>query len=158
MYISVVNNKLLDHVTAKAINAPRLRQNHNIHPRDDSRCHRLLNAIEPGSYIRPHRHLDPEKDEAYILMRGRLGIILFNEAGDVIETLLLSREAGNLAADIPHGFFHAAVSLESGTVFYESKAGPYLPLAPGEAADWAPADTDPRASSYLQSLQALFGA
>lgn len=156
--IKVVTRELLAQVTAEALQSARLRKNHNIHPRNESRCHRLLNAVEPASYIRPHRHLDPEKDEAFILMSGRLGIILFAPDGTVEETVLLSHESGTLAADIPHGSYHTAVSLQSGTVFYETKAGPYLPLTEAETAAWAPREDDPAALPYLEQLRALFAA
>jgi cupin fold WbuC family metalloprotein len=154
--MKVVTRELLARVTAEALQSPRLRKNHNIHPSDESRCHRLLNAIEPASYIRPHRHLDPEKDEAFILMSGRLGIILFADNGAVTETVLLSQASGNLAADIPHGIFHTALSLETGTIFYEAKAGPYLPLTEDEKASWAPEESDPAAQKFLELLRGLF--
>jgi len=154
--MKLITTALLRQVTEQAQASPRLRKNHNLHPRDDSRCHRLLNAIEPGSYIRPHRHLDPEKDEAFILMSGRLGIVTFDADGAVAETVTLARENGNLAADIPVGVFHTALSLEPGTVFYEAKAGPYLALTEAERAHWAPADDDPAAAAYLERLRALF--
>ncbi len=154
--MKIVTRELLASVVGDAQLNPRLRKNYNIHVSDSSRCHRLLNAIEPASYIRPHRHLDPEKDEAFILMGGRLGIVIFTDAGEVAEAVLLSRDGGNLAADIPHGVFHTAVSLESGTVFYEAKAGPYLPLREEEKGTWAPEDGDPQASLYLERLRSLF--
>lgn len=154
--MKVVTTELLRQVADEASCSPRLRKNHNIHPSDESRCHRLLNAIEPESYIRPHRHLDPEKDEAFILMSGRLGIIIFGDDGSVAEAVELCRDKGNLAADIPHGIYHTAVSLESGTVFYEAKAGPYLPLTDAEKADWAPADDDAVAEAYLEKLRGFF--
>ncbi|NTV15365.1 MAG: WbuC family cupin fold metalloprotein [Desulfobulbaceae bacterium] len=154
--MQTITETLLDQLSAAALRSPRQRQNHNLHPSDASRCQRLLNAIEPTSYIRPHRHLDPEKTEAFILLRGRLGIISFTGSGMVAQTVLLSQAGGNLAVDIPHGVYHTAVSLEDGTVFYESKAGPYLPLAEAEKAPWAPADTDPAAPAYLAKLRELF--
>ena len=155
--MKLLTTELLRQVSEQAISSPRLRKNHNLHPSDDSRCHRLLNAIEPASYIRPHRHLDPEKDEAFILMSGRLGVIIFSDNGAVAETAILCRENGNLAADIPAGVFHTALSLETGTVFYEAKAGPYLALSEAEKAPWAPADDDPAAAAaYLERLRALF--
>lgn len=132
-----------------------MRQNHNLHPSDESRCHRLLNAIEPESYIRPHRHLDPEKDEAFILLSGRLVVVTFTDAGEVAETVVLSHASGNLAVDIPHGVYHTALSLESGTVFYEAKAGPYRPLDEFEKAIWAPEENDPQVKSFILSLQNL---
>ena len=153
--MKTVTSELLNQLTESARTSPRLRKNHNLHPSDESRCHRLLNAIEPASYIRPHRHLDPEKDEAFILIRGRLGITLFSDTGEVTETVILSRQGGILAADIPSGVFHTAVSLESGTVFFESKAGPYLPLSEAETAAWAPPEGAGGAAQYLEQLQQL---
>jgi len=156
--IKLVTRELLAQVTEEARISPRLRKNHNIHPCNESRCHRLLNAVEPATYIRPHRHLDPEKDEAFILMSGRLGIILFSDDGSVGETVVLSHESGNLAADIPHGVYHTAVSLDPGTVFYEAKAGPYLQLTDDETASWAPVENDPAAQPYLENLRTLLSA
>ena len=153
----VVTRELLRRITDEAIQSPRLRKNFNIHPSDESRCHRLLNAIEPASYIRPHRHLDPEKDEAFILMNGKLGIILFADDGEVAETVLLSQASGNLAVDIPHGLYHTALSLETGTLFYETKAGPYLPITEDEKAPWSPEESDLSAMDYLERLRGFFG-
>lgn len=154
--MKVITRELLLQVSAAAIQNPRLRKNHNIHPSDESRCQRLLNAIEPGSYIMPHRHLDPEKDEAFILLSGRLGIVSFTAAGEVIETLILSLAGGNLAVDIPHGVYHTALALESGTVFYEAKAGPYCALQADEKVAWAPEECDPQAQEFLARLRTLF--
>ncbi|GFE59994.1 WbuC family cupin fold metalloprotein [Geobacter sp. AOG2] len=154
--MKIVTFGLLRQLSEQARTSPRLRRNHNIHENDESRCHRLLNAIEPASYVRPHRHLDLEKDETFILMSGRLGVVTFSDDGAVTETVLLSRENGNLATDVPHGIYHTAVSLEPGTVFFEAKAGPYLPLGDAEKAAWAPTDDEPAATAYLERLRALF--
>ena len=154
--MKVVTGELVAQVSAEAVQNSRKRKNFNIHPSDDSRCHRLLNAIEPDSYIRPHRHLDPEKDEAFILIRGRLGIVTFSDDGSVAGTLLLSHDNGNLAADIPHGVYHTALSLETGTVVYETKAGPFRQLADEEKGMWAPEDGTPRAQEYLEQLRRMF--
>lgn len=156
--IRLVTAELLRQVSEEARRSPRLRRNHNFHPTDDSRCHRLLNAIEPGSYIRPHRHLDPEKAEAFVLMSGRLGIITFRDDGSVAGSVVLDRDTGPFAADIPPGIYHTAVSLGTGTVFYEAKAGPYLPLSGEEKASWAPAEDDLRAPDYLKQLTGIFPA
>jgi len=154
--MKVITRQLVAQVSAEAGLNPRLRQNYNLHRSDESRCHRLLNAIEPGSYIRPHRHLDPEKDEAFILMSGSLGIVTFNEAGGIAETTILSQPSGNLAVDIPHGVYHTALALEPGTVFYETKAGPYRLLNEDEKGAWAPEDTDPQVQVFLMRLRSLF--
>jgi len=156
MELQVVDRELLDAVSAAARTAPRLRKNHNLHQSDASTCHRLLNAIEPGSYIRPHRHLDPEKDESFILLRGSLGVITFDAQGKVTASVLLRAGGDRVVADIRHGVYHTALALETGTIFFEAKAGPYLPLAPEEKADFAPEEGSSEAASYLERLAELF--
>lgn len=154
--MKVVTRELVAQISAEARETPRLRKNFNFHPSDESRCHRLLNAIEPESYVSPHRHLDPEKDEAFILICGALGIVTFTDTGTVAEKVLLSHASGTFAVDIPHGVYHTALSLEPGTVFYEAKAGPYRQLTVNEIAPWAPKDSDPHAQVFLRSLRRLF--
>lgn len=152
----VITRAMVAEVAAEAQVNVRRRQNRNFHPSEESRCQRLLNAIEPDSYIRPHRHLDVEKDEAFVLMSGRLAIITFDDDGTVTETAVLSAASGNLAVELPHGVYHTALSLESSTVFYETKAGPYRQLTAAEVAPWAPEAGSLPASAYFDRLQALF--
>ena len=151
-----VDSQLLAQLTKTAETSPRLRMNHNFHPSNESVCHRLLNAIEPGSYIRPHRHLDPEKDETFVLLRGRLGVICFNHQGGVDSTALLTAGTDQAVTTILHGIYHTAVSLAPGTVFFEAKAGPYVPFSEAEKAPWAPEDYSPETADYQQQLCALF--
>lgn len=154
--IRVINIALLDEVTAEARASPRLRKNRNFHDRDDHPGHRLLNAIEPGSYIPPHRHLAADKDETLVVLRGRLGLVLFDDAGRPIRALALGAGGDALGADIPRGAWHTALALESGTVFFEAKAGPYRPHAPAELAPWAPAEHAVEAGAYLAELGRRF--
>jgi cupin fold WbuC family metalloprotein len=153
--VRIIDQEQLDGLSAQARANQRLRKNLNIHPADDSPCHRLFNAIEPGSFIRPHRHLDPAKDETFVIIRGKLGVVLFDDDGRVAGLTALAPE-GAVAVDIPHGRFHTAVGLEAGTVFFEAKAGPYIPLAEGEKAVWAPEEGTGEAAGYLESLKGLF--
>jgi cupin fold WbuC family metalloprotein len=75
----IIDNSLLDAVSKAAAESPRGRKNHNFHGADTEPCHRLLNAIEPGSYIQPHCHADANKDETIVILRGRLGAVIFND-------------------------------------------------------------------------------
>jgi len=149
----LITRDLLDLVTAEAGTSPRLRKNFNFHPDDGATCHRLLNAIEPDSYIPPHRHLDPDKDETLVVLRGRLGVVIFDDSGAIREAAVLSPEGTVMGVDIPHGEMHTFVSLESGTVFFEAKAGPYRPIADNEKASWAPPEGSAEAEAYLASLR-----
>ena len=152
--LRVIDDAALDAVTAAARQSPRLRKNYNLHPRDESACHRFFNAIEPGSYIQPHRHLDPEKDETLVLIRGRLGVLGFDDSGTVTASVLLS--APGQVVELPQGGYHSALSLESGTIFLEIKAGPYLPFSAQEKAPFAPEEGAPEVAGYLERLQELF--
>lgn len=154
--MKVIDSSFLDELSAEAAASPRKRKNRNLHPSDDFCCHRLFNALEPGTYIMPHRHLDPLKDETMVMVRGAMGIVKFDGDGQVLGKALL-RPGGTVAVDISHGTFHTCVSLEPGTIFFESKAGPYAPLTDAEKAPWAPAEGDTvAAAAYLEGLTELF--
>lgn len=153
--MQIINRQLLNQLSDEARSNPRLRKNFNIHPADSFPAHRLLNAIEPDSYIRPHRHLDPLKDETFIILRGKLGIIVFDNDGGISEKILLDAKGDNIGVDLPSRTFHTAISLEEGTIFFEAKAGPYLPLTAEEQPSWAP-ESDAAADEYLAELKRLF--
>jgi len=154
--INWITAELLRDLTGQAQNSLRRRKNHNFHVNDDAICHRLLNAIEPDSYIPPHRHLDPNKDETILLLSGRLGIIFFDESGHVTSDGVLDPGASRFGVTIPTGIFHSLIGLTSGTVFFEGKAGPYRPLSEEEKAVWAPLENDAAAVAYLATLRKRF--
>ena len=154
--ITVIDQALLAEVSGEAQQAPRRRKNRNFHPADDYPGHRLLNAIEPDSYVVPHRHLDPTKDESIICLRGRLGVVVFYPSGAVDRNYRLSPAGNCVGVDIPHGVYHSVLALESGTVFFETKAGPYVPLTTDEKAPWAPAEGEAGVAMYLAGLRRLF--
>ena len=154
--VEFVSQQMLDRISSEAKQSPRLRKNYNFHGSDGEPCHRLLNALEPDSYIQPHRHLDPHKDETLAVIRGRMGLVVFDRDGAVKEKALLEPNGDVLLVNIPHGTFHTLVALKERSVFFEAKAGPFVPLSPEEKAPWAPPEGDASAVSYLASLKALF--
>ena len=153
--VVVIDRDLLDAVSIEARASARRRKHHNFHAGDTALAHRLLNAIEPGSYVAPHRHLDAEKDETMIVLRGQLGIVIFADDGTTIETHRLE-PGGTCGITIPHGVFHAVLALEPGSVMFESKGGPYRPLTETERAAWAPGEGDPGCEAFIGSLQSFF--
>jgi cupin fold WbuC family metalloprotein len=151
-----VSQQLLDRLSFQAKQSPRLRRNYNFHTSDGDACHRLLNAMEPDSYIQPHRHVAINKDETLAVIRGKMGLIIFNNEGDIEEMALLEPTGNVMMANIPRGTFHTLISLEGPSVFFESKAGPFLPLTQDEKAHWAPNEGDKASTEYLMSLKKLF--
>jgi cupin fold WbuC family metalloprotein len=154
--MKAINRQTLDQLSSLARENPRLRKNWNIHPHDDFPAHRLLNAMEPSSYIRPHRHLDPLKDETFMIVRGKLGVLLFDENGTITRRILLNADGDTFGVDVEAGVFHTAVSLAEGTVFFEAKAGPYRPLTAEEKAGWAPEEGSRESINYLSLLKNAF--
>lgn len=149
---SAIDSRMMAALSKDARNAPKKRINHNLHSDEKSPCQRLLNAIEPQSYIRPHRHLDEEKAETLIVLAGRVGVLAFDDTGAVSMSRILAPNSGTVGVDMPAGVYHSVVALEPGSVIFESKAGPYVPLALGEKAPWAPADGSREAVDYLQFM------
>jgi len=126
----LIDNTLLDSVTQQACNSGRLRMNLNFHPSPGSKSQRLLNAIEPGSVVPTHRHL--HTGETYILLRGKMCVYFYNEAGAITETFDLDPLQGRYGVDIPAGQWHSLTVLAPGTVMFEVKDGPYMPLSTGD--------------------------
>ena len=118
----------------------------------------MLNALQPGSYIRPHRHHTPPKAESLILLSGSLGFVAFLDDGtvDSENLVLLHPTRGAFAIDCRESVWHTFFALEPNTVLFEVKAGPFDPSAEKEFAPWAPAENAPEARSYLESLEQLF--
>lgn len=121
----VIEKELLDMVSEQAKASPRLRMNYNFHQSLDEKCHRMLNAVEPGTDIPIHRH--PMKDESLVVLRGRVRSTTYNDDGSVIESVVLCTDEGRYGVDIPKGVWHKLESLESGSVVFECKEGPFVP-------------------------------
>lgn len=86
--------------------------NYNFHHSLDDKCHRMLNAIEPGTDIPIHRH--PTKDESFVVLRGKVWSTTYNDDGSVIESVVLRAEQGRYGVDIPKGVWHKLESLRVG--------------------------------------------
>lgn len=152
-----IDDELLDEVTRKARVSPRLRMNYNFHYGPDDTLQRMLNAMEPGTYLRPHKHEDPDKREAFFALRGSLCILEFNDSGEIVDHTILDARKGSYGAEIPERTWHSIIALETGSVAYEVKDGPYVPITDKNFASWAPAEGSPEVKAYLDGLIAALG-
>lgn len=123
--MKVIDMDLLDKVSEEAKESPRLRMNFNFHQSLDDKCHRFLNAVEPGTIVPIHRH--PTKDESFVLLRGRVMVYTYNDDGTIKDSIELNPNEGRYGVDIPKGIWHNLESLESGSIFFECKEGPFVP-------------------------------
>ena len=150
--IRIMDSAFLDRLAAEAAATPRRRKNFNLHASSEAPCHRFFNALCADTYVVPHRHLDSSKDETVVLLRGKMGVVVFAEDGQVVSAATIRP---GMAVDVPFGIFHSWCALEDGTIFFEAKAGPYLPLESAERASFAPPEGDPRVPEYLAWLKSL---
>ena len=123
--MKIIDNSLINSVTEEAKASPRLRMNYNFHQSLDEKCHRFLNAVEPGTIVPIHRH--PTKDETFVLLKGRVRVTTHNDDGSVLEDIILCPEEGMYGVNIQKGVWHKVESLASGSCFFECKEGPFGP-------------------------------
>lgn len=161
--MSFVRSRSLDNgeiltLIDKARISPRLRANKNIHNYYDEPCQCLLNAIEPMSYIPPHRHMNSGRPEFLFAIRGVFVVLFFCERGTVIRNEVLttnSIKGAKFCVEISPSIWHTVVAIVSGSVLLEVKSGPYEPQAAKEIADWCPGEGSEQSSSYLDGLREL---
>ncbi len=152
--MKLINEKLLDETTEKAKQSPRLRINYNFHESLDDPINRLINAMEPDTYLRPHRHKNPDKNEVFLMLRGSAALFLFDDDGNITEQVILDPKAGIYGGEIPCDVWHTLIVLESGSVVYEIKQGPFAPLSPENMASWSPAAEDEKgAKRFMEKLK-----
>lgn len=123
--MKVIDLELLDKVSAGAKASPRLRMNYNFHQSLEDKCHRMLNAVEPGTVVPIHRH--PTKDESFVVLRGKVKVSTYNDDGSLIESIVLSQEDGRYGVDIPRNVWHNLESMAPNSVIFECKEGPFVP-------------------------------
>jgi cupin fold WbuC family metalloprotein len=140
--MKLIDRKLLDETTQKAKQSARLRMNYNFHESLDDPVNRLINAMEPATYLRPHRHKNPDKNEIFLLLRGKAALFLFDDEGRVTEKVILDPLNGVYGGEIPAEVWHTLIVLASGSVVYEIKQGPFVPLSAENMAPWSPPPED----------------
>ena len=122
--IKIIDKQLLDDVSVKAKDSPRLRMNYNFHQSLDEKCHRFLNAVEPGTEVPIHKH--PTKDETFVILRGKVRVTTHNDDGSIIDDIILCPEEGMYGVNIPKGVWHTIEAIEADSVIFECKEGPFV--------------------------------
>ena len=138
MKVQILDQTLFSRVIDQARSNPRHRQNFNLHQDYSDPCQRLLNALEPDTYVRPHRHTTPPRAECFVAMSGRLAVVLFEDNGEIEQVIELAPAGPVFGLEIPAGYWHAIIALDTGSLFFECKPGPYEPTLDKDFAPWAP--------------------
>ncbi|MCB1174114.1 MAG: WbuC family cupin fold metalloprotein [Leptospiraceae bacterium] len=152
--IQLIDQDLIDQTALRAAQSERQRMNYNLHGSLQDGVHRFLNIIQKGSYIQPHRHLDPPKHESFVALEGQLAFFAFHDDGRLQNSWILdgSESSALRGIDIPAGIWHTIAALSERCVCFEVKPGPWEPGTDKQFASWAPAEGSPAATPYLEKL------
>ncbi|NBC27760.1 MAG: cupin fold metalloprotein, WbuC family [Bacteroidetes bacterium] len=132
--------------------SPRKRMILPIQRQQEAEVQRLVNFLQPGTYIRPHKHPMPHATESIVLLKGAIRFFTFDGAGDVITDQTLTSNGIPDVIDIEPGTWHSFLVQESDTIIFECKKGPYNAETDKEFAEWAPDENDERVNEYMETL------
>jgi cupin fold WbuC family metalloprotein len=153
-----ITASLVAQKAADALRNERHREIHMFHADERDPVQRMLNALQPSTYGRPHRHGIPPKSETILLLRGCLGFVSFSPGGTAQESdfVLLGPQSGTVGLDCRAGVWHTFFALEPDTVVFEVKQGPFDAATDKDPAPWAPAENTIDGSHYLAGLEDRF--
>ncbi len=158
--IKRLNQNLFDSVAQDALALPRLRKNHNFHDLPDV-VQRFINVMQPGTYVRPHRHLRPEPGsgfEFFLVLQGEIGFIVLDEEGQVTHTERISKDGPTYGVELAEGQFHTLIALAPNTVMFELKEGPYIPATDKDFLPQFPQEGTPEAAQQVQAWVQVFSS
>ncbi|WP_279029665.1 WbuC family cupin fold metalloprotein [Gibbsiella quercinecans] len=131
-----ISNHDLAALSEQAALQPRLRTHRLLHDTQSEPVQRMIIAMEPGTYVRPHRH--PQTWELLAPLCGRFVVLQFDDGGTVTSRTLLGDEIKVL--ELPVLAWHTVLAVDHGGALFEVKQGPYQPLAAEDCMAWAPAE------------------
>ncbi|WP_028951596.1 WbuC family cupin fold metalloprotein [Synechococcus sp. CC9616] len=153
-----LDQDLFDRVAKEARQGSRLRMNHNLHQANDL-VQRFINVLQPGTYVRPHRHLrdqEGEGFECFLVLQGAVGLLLLNQQGEVTHQERLDASGPLQGIELAESQLHTLVALEADTVIFELKQGPYQPSSDKDFLAGFPLENTPDAETQEQRWRDLF--
>jgi cupin fold WbuC family metalloprotein len=133
-------------------NSERLRIILPVHRAQSAIVQRLINFLQPGTYIRPHKHPLDHASESIVLLQGEIRFFTFDNKGNVNSSEILSSSPIPGVVDIEPGVWHSFLVLEKDTILFECKKGPYNTKTDKEFAKWAPEESDPESKKWMKKL------
>lgn len=150
--------KLLDHtlvsrLCTEASASPRQRTVFNFHESAADPVQRFLNVMQPGTYVRPHRHDDPVKWEMTVILSGKLVVLIIDSGGRVIQRVDLDADGPVRGVELPAGTWHTSAVAAPDTVILEIKRGPYDVATDKDFAKWAPLEGSAECAAFEQKIR-----
>ncbi|MBU1038681.1 WbuC family cupin fold metalloprotein [Patescibacteria group bacterium] len=154
MSFKLLDDNLINEIAAAAQNSARRRSLYTFHQDNDDKIHRLLNVIQPDSYVRPHKHQSPDKVEVMVVLQGKLAMVEFAEDGRPASQIILTAKVSPYVLEIESNTWHMSIALEADTAVYIVTEGPWQPATHKIMAPWSPEEQDTvAAQKYLAGLR-----
>ncbi|MFH1625965.1 MAG: WbuC family cupin fold metalloprotein [Pseudomonadota bacterium] len=147
-----INDTLINEISRRAKSSPRKRLNYNFHKSFNEPVQRFLNALEPATYLRPHKHENPDKTEVFILIKGRVLILEYHDSGEIKDYIVLDHKLGNIGVEIGAQVWHSFIGLEEDSVLYEVKEGPFVESSVKHYPEWAPEEGTEEAKEFNEAI------
>lgn len=152
--MKIIASRDLDALVRRAQQSPRKRAHLLLHTHSDPVL-KLVMAMEPGTYAQPNRHPGKDCQELYVVLRGKLRMIFFDDDGRITESTIISSDGENIMVEVPPMVWHTLYPLEKGSVTMEVIKGPYSQTTFKEFAPWAPSENDPFCEEYTKTIRRL---
>lgn len=143
-----IDTALLQQLTQTAHQSPRKRSHYTLHTAPTDAVQRMVMGLEPSTYIQPHRHAAAHQWELFVVLKGQVRLLTFDDTGRVKSHHTLSPQ-DHLGLELPAYTWHTVIALTSGTLVLEVKPGPYVPAKAPHAAHWAPIEGEPHTDAFL---------
>ena len=156
--VKLLTRSLITTLCDEALASDRKRKNYNFHEHAET-VQRFLNVLQPGTYVRPHRHVRPEGVngfEFFLVLQGSIGMVLLDDDGNVLRCEKLEARCEQYGIEIPEGIYHTLVVLEPNSVILELKEGPYQPAVDKDFLQRFPAEGRVECGDYVKTWEALF--
>ena len=147
-----IDQKLLDEMVVKSRAAKRGRTHYTFHKFDNDTLQRMLNAMQPGTYLQPHKHENPDKQEVFLVLTGKFLVVEFDDNGEISDHMILDIKSHQHAAEIAERVYHTVICLVPDSIAYELKDGPYNPIDDKNFASWAPKEGEEGCAAYINNI------
>lgn len=123
-----------------------------VHREQEAEVQRMINFLQPGTYIRPHKHPLSHATESIIVLKGRIRFFIFDEKGKILNETEVGCKPIPAVLDIEPQVWHSFLVLEVDTILFECKKGPYDAKTDKIFASWAPEERSKEAEDWIESL------
>jgi cupin fold WbuC family metalloprotein len=123
--VACIGNDEIQCIRLALAETPKRRARINVHQNSTDTLHEMFIAIERGSYIRPHMHLN--KIESFHLVEGEVSVVIFNQLGDISQVVELSRSDASKSFfyRLSAPFFHTLIIRSEILIMHEVTNGPF---------------------------------